>query len=205
MNRPFEEYADEELVELAKQGCDAAAEQLIRDYMELVQSKAHLYFMLGADREDIVQEGLIGIYKAIKNYDPTRGASFRTFADLCLNRQMITAIKAAGRKKHSPLNTSLSLDRPLADDESPKTLGETLAAGTDTDPEEMLLMGEMAQLLLSSENSLLSDFERRVLEQLLNGLSYRDIATLLGRSDKSVDNAIQRIRRKLDGFFAESD
>lgn len=205
MSKPFEECTDEELVDLAKQGCDAAAERLIRDYMEMVQSKAHLYFMLGADREDIVQEGLIGIYKAIKNYDPTRGASFRTFADLCLNRQMITAIKAAGRKKHSPLNTSLSLDRPLADDEFPKTLGETLAAGTDTDPEEMLLMGEMAQLLLSSENGLLSDFERRVLEQLLNGMAYRDIATLLGRSDKSVDNAIQRIRRKLEGFFAESE
>ena len=148
---------------------------------------------------------MIGIYKAINNYDEDRGASFRTFADLCVNRQIITAIKAAGRQKHVPLNTSLSLDRPIDTDESPKTLGETLSAGTDTDPEAVFLLGEMAQVLLSNRDSFLSGYERFVLGELIGGKSYRDIAREHGKSEKSVDNAIQRIRRKLRSFFAESD
>lgn len=205
MNPLYEHRTDEELAALASEGDEAAAEHLIQEYKELVKSKAHLYFMLGADREDIVQEGMIGIFKAIKNYDPTKGASFRTFADLCVNRQIITAIKAAGRQKHSPLNTSLSLDRPVDDDESPRTLGETLSAGTDTDPEAVFLMGEMAQLLFSHEESFLSPFERFVLGELIRGKTYRDIAREHGKTDKSVDNAIQRIRRKLHLFFGENN
>ena len=195
---------DEELAALASRGGEAAAEHLIQDYKELVKSKAHLYFMLGADRDDIVQEGMIGIFKAIKNYDPSKGASFRTFADLCVNRQIITAIKAAGRQKHAPLNTSLSLDRPVDDEESPRTLGETLSAGTDTDPEAVFLLGEMAQLLFSHQDSFLSPFERFVLGEMIRGKTYRDIARENGKSDKSVDNAIQRIRRKLHLFFDEN-
>ena len=204
MGRLYDQMSDEELADLASKGEEAAAEHLIRDYKELVKSKAHLYFMLGADREDIVQEGMIGIFKAIKNYDPSKGASFRTFADLCVNRQIITAIKAAGRQKHSPLNQSLSLDHPVADRESPRTLGETLAAGNDTDPEAVFLMGEMAQLLFSHEESFLSPFERFVLGELMQGKTYRDIASEHGKTDKSVDNAIQRIRRKLHLFFGEN-
>lgn len=200
----YEQLSDEQLVRLARDGDDAAAEQLIRDHMELVRSKAHLYFILGADRDDVVQEGMIGIYKAMQNFEPDRGASFRTFADLCVNRQIITAIKSAGRRKHAPLNTSLSLDCPVDAEESPKTLGETLAAGTDTDPEATFLLGEMGQLLFSNENSFLSAFERHVLGELIRGKTYRDIASESGKSDKSVDNAIQRIRRKLHAFFAES-
>ncbi|HPF18037.1 MAG: RNA polymerase sporulation sigma factor SigH [Bacillota bacterium] len=203
MSRQYEQRTDEELVALASEGDEIAAEHLIRNYMELVKSKARLYYMLGADREDIVQEGMIGIFKAIKNYDPDKGASFRTFADLCVNRQIITAIKAAGRRKHTPLNTSLSLDHPVADDDSPRTLGETLSAGTAADPEAVFLIGEMAQLLFSHENSFLSPFERMVLGELIHGKTYRDIARDRGRSDKSVDNAIQRIRRKLHLFFGE--
>ena len=117
MNNGYENRTDEELVALAREGHHRAAEQLIRNHTELIRAKANLYFILGADRDDIVQEGMIGIYKAINNYDEDRGASFRTFADLCVNRQIITAIKAAGRQKHVPLNTSLSLYRPIDTDE----------------------------------------------------------------------------------------
>lgn len=200
----YDSMNDEELAARASRGDEAAAEHLIQDYKELVKSKAHLYFVLGADRDDIVQEGMIGIFKAIKNYDPSKGASFRTFADLCVNRQIITAIKAAGRQKHAPLNMSLSLDRPVDDEESPRTLGETLSAGTDTDPEAIFLMGEMAQLLFSHQDSFLSPFERFVLGEMIRGKTYRDIARENGKSDKSVDNAIQRIRRKLHLFFDEN-
>ena len=192
---------DEELSKLAVKGNETAAEYLIKDYKELVKSKASLYFMLGADRDDIVQEGMIGIFKAIMNYDSGKGASFKTFADLCVNRQIITAIKSAGRYKHAPLNHSLSLDKPVNEDNLSYTLGETLAAGTETDPEEVLLMGEMAEILFSWKDSFLSEFERFVLGEIIKGKSYRDIAKENDKSDKSVDNAIQRIRRKLHIFF----
>jgi RNA polymerase sporulation-specific sigma factor len=201
MKKNFQSMTDEELAALAEQGDAAAAEYLIQKYKELVKSKAHLYFMLGADRDDIVQEGMIGIFKAIKNYDVEKGASFKTFADLCINRQIITAIKSASRHKHSPLNHSLSLDKPVAEGEYAQTLGETLAAGIQTDPEAVYLMGEMAGLLLSGEDRFLSAFERLVLQEMMSGKNYRDIAKEQGKSDKSVDNAIQRIRRKVHQFF----
>jgi RNA polymerase sporulation-specific sigma factor len=199
----FKNMTDEELSRLAVKGNEAAAESLIQDYKELVKSKASLYFMLGADRDDIVQEGMIGIFKAIMNYNPDKGASFKTFADLCVNRQIITAIKTAGRQKHAPLNHSLSLDKPVNEDDLSYTLGETLAAGTDTDPEEILLMGEMAEIMFSRRDSFLSEFERFVLGEIIKGKSYRDIAKENDKSDKSVDNAMQRIRRKLHIFFDE--
>src|SRR5665648_208998 len=201
MDNYFDSMSDEDLVDLAAKGDSAAAEYLIQEYKELVKSKAHLYFMLGGDRDDIVQEGMIGIFKAIKNYDADKGASFKTFADLCVNRQIITAIKSAGRHKHSPLNTSLSLDKPMSEGESAQTLGETLSAGIDTNPEAAFLMGEMAKLLFSSQESFLSNFERFVLGEMMQGKNYRDIAKEQGISDKSVDNAIQRIRRKIRLFF----
>lgn len=200
----FNDMTDEELSVLAVNGNEAAAEYLIKEYKELVKSKASLYFMLGGDRDDIVQEGMIGIFKAIMNYDSSKGASFKTFADLCVNRQIITAIKTAGRQKHSPLNQSISLDKPISEEDLSYTLGETLAAGTDTDPEEVLLMGEMAGILFSRRDSFLSDFERFVLGEIIKGKTYRDIASEQGKSDKSVDNAIQRIRRKLYIFFDEN-
>lgn len=201
MGNQFKNMTDEDLSALAVNGNEAAAEYLIKDYKELVKSKASLYFMLGADRDDIVQEGMIGIFKAIMNYDPGKGASFKTFADLCVNRQIITAIKSAGRQKHAPLNQSISLDKPINEEDLSYTLGETLAAGTDTDPEEVLLMGEMAEILFSRHDSFLSDFERFVLGEIIKGKSYRDIAKENDKSDKSVDNAIQRIRRKVHIFF----
>lgn len=201
MEKDFQSMTDEALATLAVGGDSAAADYLIQEYKELVKSKAHLYFMLGADRDDIVQEGMIGIFKAIKNYDIEKGASFKTFADLCVNRQIITAIKSAGRQKHSPLNSSLSLDKPVSEGEYSQTLGETLAAGIDTDPEAVYLMGEMAELLLTTKDNFLSIFERVVLQDMMNGKTYRDIAKEQGKSEKSVDNAIQRIRRKLRLFF----
>lgn len=200
----FNDMTDEELSVLAANGDETAAEYLIKQYKEFVKFKAHLYFMLGADRDDIVQEGMIGIFKAIMNYDSTKGASFKTFADLCVNRQIITAIKTAGRQKHSPLNQSVSLDKPMNEEDLSYTLGETLAAGTDTDPEEVLLMGEMAGILFKQCDSFLSDYERLVLGEMIKGKTYRDIAKQQNKSDKSVDNAIQRIRRKLHIFFDEN-
>lgn len=199
----FKNMTDEALAMLAAKGNEAAVESLIQDYKELVKSKASLYFMFGADRDDIVQEGMIGIFKAIMNYNPEKGASFKTFADICVNRQIITAIKTAGRQKHAPLNHSISLDKPVTEDDLSYTLGETLAAGTDTDPEQVLLMGEMAEILFSNQESFLSEFERFVLGEIIKGKSYRDIAKENDKPDKSVDNAIQRIRRKLHIFFDE--
>lgn len=199
----FNNMTDEALAMLAAKGNEAAVEYLIQDYKELVKSKASLYFMFGADRDDIVQEGMIGIFKAIMNYNPEKGASFKTFADICVNRQIISAIKTAGRQKHAPLNHSISLDKPVSEDDLSYTLGETLAAGTDTDPEQALLMGEMAEILFSNQESFLSEFERFVLGEIIKGKSYRDIAKENDKADKSVDNAIQRIRRKLHIFFDE--
>ncbi len=180
---------------------EAKTEELLEEYKDLVKAKAGLYFMLGADKEDIVQEGMIGLYKAIQNYDESKGTSFKTFADLCINRQIITAIKSSNRKKYSALNTAVSLDKPIGGEEDAQTLGESLAAGADTDPETIALLNEMTELLLAPEAKILSNAEREVLELLLQGGDYQSIAKYLGKSPKQIDNTIQRIRAKLKKFF----
>ena len=180
---------------------EAKTEKLLEEYKELVKAKAGLYFMLGGDKEDIIQEGMIGLYKAIQSYDEGKGASFKTYADICINRQIISAIKAANRKKFTPLNTALSFDKPMDDDPDSPSLAETLSAGTDTDPETIALLNEMTELLLSPDAKILSPFERTVIEAMLSGGDYQSIAKDLGKTPKQIDNTIQRIRTKLKKFF----
>lgn len=188
---------EEELVVFAQNGDGEAEEFLIRKYKEVVKTKVHLYFIIGADRDDIVQEGMIGIFKAIRSYDGSKQTSFRTFADLCINRQILSAIKQAARRKHSPLNMSISLNKPISDDNPIITLAETLSTDSNSDPETLLLIKEAMDQIGESSGRTLSYFESLVWSEYLLGRSYKEIADNLGKPLKSIDNAIQRTKRKL--------
>ena len=194
-------FTDEELVDCAQKGDEPAEEFLIRKYKDVVRSKAHLYFMVGADREDIVQEGMIGIFKAIRSYNVGKQASFHTFAEICINRQIITAIKRAGRLKHSPLNTSVSLSRPISDEDPAKTLEETLSSNSNTDPEALLLLKENMDYIEGNGADIFSDLELSVWNEYLKGKTYLEISEITGRSPKAIDNAIQRTKRKLELYL----
>lgn len=197
----LEKMEHEQLVMLAQNGDSNAEEFLIRKYKDVVRSKAHLYFMVGADSEDIVQEGMIGIFKAIRSYDKTKQASFHTFAEICINRQIITAIKRATRLKHSPLNTSVSLSRPLSDTEPDTTLEEILSSSSNTDPEAIFLLKENMGYIEGNGADIFSDLELSVWNEYLKGKSYLQIAEITGKSTKTIDNAIQRTKRKLELYL----
>lgn len=201
MERDYVELTDEKLVNLAQDGDENAEEFLIRKYKDVVRSKAHLYFMVGADSEDIVQEGMIGIFKAIRSYNKTKQASFHTFAEICINRQIITAIKRATRLKHSPLNTSVSLSKPLSEAEPDTTLEETLSSNSNTDPEALFLLKEDMGYIEGNGTEIFSDLELRVWNEYLKGRSYLQIAEITGRPSKAIDNAIQRTKRKLELYL----
>jgi len=201
MERDYVELTDERLVNLAQDGDENAEEFLIRKYKDVVRSKAHLYFMVGADSEDIVQEGMIGIFKAIRGYNKTRQASFHTFAEICINRQIITAIKRATRLKHSPLNTSVSLSKPLSEAEPDTTLEETLSSNSNTDPEALFLLKEDMGYIEGNGSEIFSDLELNVWNEYLKGRSYLQIAEITGRPPKAIDNAIQRTKRKLELYL----
>jgi len=200
----FEEYkqmSDDELVELVHQGDMEAQETLIKRYKNFVLAKSRSYFLVGADREDIVQEGMIGLYKAVRDYKIERLASFRAFAELCITRQIITAIKAATRQKHQPLNTYISLNKPIYDEESDRTLLDILKGGKLSNPEALFISNETYDLIESEISSMLSDLEFDVLQEYLDGKSYQKIAEALNKHVKSVDNALQRVKRKLEVFL----
>lgn len=197
----YEKMTDETLAILAQDGDETAEEFLIRKYKDVVRSKAHLYFMVGAGSEDIVQEGMIGIFKAIRGYDKAKQASFHTFAEICINRQIITAIKRATRLKHSPLNTSVSLSRPLSDSEPDTTLEETLSSDSNSDPEALILLKEDMDYIGGNGADIFSDLEMNVWNEYLKGRSYLQIAEITGRSPKAIDNAIQRMKRKLELYL----
>ena len=197
----LEDLQDEELVWLAKDGNEAALEFLINKYKNFVRAKARTYFLVGADREDIIQEGMIGIYKAIRDYRSDRLASFRAFAELCITRQIITAIKTATRQKHIPLNSYVSLNKPVFDEESERTLLDIVAPLTITDPEELLISQEEVADIEGKMDELLSPLEKEVVVLYLEGKSYVEIAEQLDRHVKSVDNALQRVKRKLEGYL----
>ncbi|WP_407635730.1 RNA polymerase sporulation sigma factor SigH [Halanaerobium saccharolyticum] len=200
----FEEYqqmSDDELVELVHQGDMEAQETLIKRYKNFVLAKSRSYFLVGADREDIVQEGMIGLYKAVRDYKIERLASFRAFAELCITRQIITAIKAATRQKHQPLNTYISLNKPIYDEESDRTLLDILKGGKLSNPEALFISNETYDLIESEISSMLSDLEFDVLQEYLDGKSYQKIAESLDKHVKSVDNALQRVKRKLEVFL----
>ena len=195
---------DEDIVELSHHGDSDAEEYLLNKYKNFVRSKARSYFLIGADHEDIVQEGMIGLYKAIRDYKPEKLSSFRAFAELCITRQIITAIKTATRQKHIPLNSYVSLNKPLYDEESDRTLLDVIMEGRIDDPEEMIINRENLGNIHNRINEVLSSLEQEVLSQYLDGKSYQEIAESLGRHVKSIDNALQRVKRKLEKYLEEN-
>lgn len=200
----FDEKLDEEIVLEAKNGNVRAQEYLISKYENFVKAKAKSYFLIGADKEDIYQEGMIGLYKAIRDFKPDKLTSFKAFAELCVTRQIITAIKTATRQKHIPLNTYVSLNKPIYEEESDRTLLDVLAGFRITDPEELVISQEQMEHIEGEISKVLSDLELEVLTSYLDGKSYQEIACDLDRHAKSIDNALQRVKRKLEKCLSDS-
>ena len=198
MNSKFQNKTDEEIVIEAKNNNSLAQEFIISKYENFVKAKAKSYFLIGADKEDIYQEGMIGLYKAIRDFNPDKLTSFRAFAEICVTRQIITAIKTATRQKHIPLNTYVSLNKPIFEEESERTLLDVLASLKITDPEELVISEEQMEYIQSEIKNVLSDLEQEVLKSYLDGKSYQEIACDLDRHAKSIDNALQRVKRKLE-------
>ena len=194
----FEDRLDEEVVIEAQKRNVRAQEYLINKYKNFVKAKAKSYFLIGADKEDIYQEGMIGLYKAIRDFKADRLSSFRAFAEICVTRQIITAIKTATRQKHIPLNTYISLNKPIYDDESDRTLLDVLSGAKITDPEELVISREEVLSIQNEIGEVLSELEMEVLMSYLDGKSYQEIACDLDRHAKSIDNALQRVKRKLE-------
>ena len=202
---PYDKCTDEEVAEMSHQGDTAAEEYLLNKYKNFVRSKARSYFLVGADHEDIVQEGMIGLYKAIRDFRTDKLSSFRAFAELCITRQIITAIKTATRQKHIPLNNYVSLNKPLYDEESDRTLLDVIMEGRISDPEEMIINRENVGNIHTKISEVLSGLEQEVLSEYLDGKSYQEIAENLGRHVKSIDNALQRVKRKLEKYLEEGE
>ena len=193
----YSSMSDEDIVALCRNGDNVAEEYLLNKYKNFVRSKARSYFLIGADHEDIVQEGMIGLYKAIRDFRPDKLSSFRAFAELCITRQIITAIKTATRQKHIPLNNYVSLNRPIYDEDSDRTLLDVITEETPSNPEEMLIDREDLSVIEGRIGQMLSDLEKEVLVRYMEGKSYVEISEEMGRHVKSIDNALQRIKRKL--------
>ncbi|NMA02209.1 MAG: RNA polymerase sporulation sigma factor SigH [Clostridia bacterium] len=196
---------DEGIVELAKEGDTYALEYLIHKYKNFVRAKARSYFLIGADREDIIQEGMIGLYKAIRDYRCDKLSSFRAFAELCITRQIITAIKTATRQKHIPLNSYVSLNKPIYDEDSDRTLLDVISGTKITDPEELIISREEFDDIEEKMGEILSSLEWKVLMSYLEGKSYQEIAVDLHRHVKSIDNALQRVKRKLERYLKKRE
>ncbi|BAK14619.1 DNA-directed RNA polymerase specialized sigma subunit [Solibacillus silvestris StLB046] len=194
----FEHLTDEELVEQVHLGNTDALDYLISKYRLFVKAKARSYFLIGADKEDIIQEGMIGLYKAIRDFKEDKLASFRAFAELCITRQIITAIKTATRQKHIPLNSYVSLDKPIYDEESERTLMDIITSPISDDPEYLMINREDYLYLEEKMGEVLSELEQQVLVRYLEGQSYNEISEELDRHVKSIDNALQRVKRKLE-------
>jgi RNA polymerase sporulation-specific sigma factor len=201
----LEYLTDEEIADLAKNGNVNALEYLINKYKNFVRAKARTYFLIGADKEDIIQEGMIGLYKAIRDYRSDRQASFRAFAEICVTRQIITAIKTATRQKHIPLNSYVSLNKPVFDEESERTLGEVVTTGKAGNPEDLFINQENLLDIESTMQRILSPLEQEVVALYLEGKSYVEIAQQLNRHVKSVDNALQRVKRKLEQYLEKRE
>lgn len=196
--------SDEALVSLAKSDNGAAFDFLLKKYSELVKKIANRYFLVGADHDDLVQEGMIGLFKAVHSYDNGKNASFRSFAELCVTRNILTAIKSATRQKHKPLNSYVSLDRPVyAGENEDSTLMDVIGRDETVNPEDILLSRERVNVLEKRLARFLSPLECKVLIRYLRGEDYGDIARCLGTDRKAVDNAIQRIRRKFEKIVSD--
>jgi RNA polymerase sporulation-specific sigma factor len=197
----FTGLSDEEIIVIIQQGNTDALDFLITKYRPFVRMKGRSYFLIGGDQEDIIQEGMIGLYKAIRDFRPDRLSSFKAFAELCITRQIITAIKTATRQKHIPLNTSVSLDRPVYSEDSERTLLDVIAGPILDDPEDLMIHREDYDHMEEEINKVLSDLEKQVLTLYLEGQTYQEISDELNRHVKSVDNALQRIKRKLENYM----
>ena len=202
-NENYSKLSDEEVIKLIKSGDKNALDYIMHKYKEVVNIKVSKYFIIGAEKEDIVQEGLIGLYKAIKNFDPEKENSFKTFANLCIERQLITAIKTSNRQKHMPLNSYLSLNMSAYEDEETETVIDVFDSSLTEDPLETLTKKEYYIAIENAIDKSLSDFEKKVLNSFAKGESYVQIANKLNTPVKSVDNAIQRIRKKAIRDIAE--
>ncbi len=194
----YKKYDDSELVCMANEGNYFAEQYIINKYKKHVKMKARTYFLIGADREDIIQEGMIGLYKAVRNYDGLKQSSFNTFAEICINRQIITAIKTATRQKHMPLNYYVSLNQTLNHDSSERTLLDVVDDININDPMALFITKERFKEIEDNLKKVLSKLEMQVLELYLDGKTYREIALEIKRNTKSIDNAIQRIKSKIE-------
>ena len=201
----YAEMNDEFLVQLFQDGDGEASEFLMKKYRSFVRAKASRYFLIGGEREDIVQEGMIGLYKAIRDFRVDKLSSFKAFAELCITRQIITAVKSATRQKHGPLNSYVSLNKPIYEEESNHTLMDVITGPTNMDPIQMLIDQEKASDLERKMSEKLSDLEKRVLELHIAGHSYVEISQNVNTHVKSIDNALQRIKRKMERYLEKKE
>ncbi|MDM5356599.1 RNA polymerase sporulation sigma factor SigH [Peribacillus sp. ACCC06369] len=201
LNEKYLQFEDDELIGLVHTGDSEALDYLIQKYRNFVRAKARTYFLIGADKEDIVQEGMIGLYKAVRDFKGDKLSSFKAFAELCITRQIITAIKTATRQKHIPLNSYVSLDKPIYDEDSDRTLMDIISGTKVLDPEELIINQEEFDDIELKMAELLSDLERKVLALYLDGQTYQEISEELNRHVKSIDNALQRVKRKLERYL----
>lgn len=201
----YASLSDEDIVQAFRLGESEALEFLINKYRNFVRAKARSYFLIGADREDIIQEGMIGLYKSIRDFRADKQSSFKAFAELCITRQIITAIKTATRQKHIPLNSYISLDKPIYDEDSDRTLLDVISGTQICDPEQLAINKEEFMGLEDKMSEILSDLERKVLMLYLDGQSYQEISVDLDRHVKSIDNALQRVKRKLEKYLEVRD
>lgn len=197
MQKDLNTLGDEELVLLSVEGNTEAEETILQRYKNYVKSKARTYYLIGADNDDIVQEGMIGLYKAVRDFDPGKNITFKTFADVCITRQILTAIRTANRNKHNPLNGSISMNTPLFSEDSGTTVMNLIQQSSVSNPEEIFIIDENIKEIKNIISKKLSNFENNVLELYLDGLSYVEISETMNKSIKSVDNALQRIKKKL--------
>jgi RNA polymerase sporulation-specific sigma factor len=203
----FPEYDfmnENDIISLAQKGDDMAMECIMKKYSTLVRSKARAYFLIGADKDDIMQEGMIGLYKAVKDYNQNKTSSFTSFADLCVTRQIITAIKMATRQKHMPLNSYVSLNKSLFEEED-KTLFDLISKAEEGNPEDMIIGREHLEILQKKIDESLSKMESEVLKNYLKGKDYHEIAVEMGKELKAVDNALQRIKKKIYSLLIDGE
>lgn len=193
----YDDMTDEEIINEFKNGDLYALEHLLNKYKNFVRFKARSYYLIGGDSEDVIQEGMIGLYKSIIDYDESKMCCFKHFADICINRQIFTAIKTATRQKHMPLNSSISLNKPIYGKDSSVKLLDIIGEGGKIDPEEVLIYREELLRLKNKVQEVLSKLELEVFLLYIEGISYEEIAMEIGRCNKSIDNALQRIKRKL--------
>ena len=199
----YDQYSDEELIVRLREGETEISDYLMEKYKEFVRKKARAMFLIGGETDDLIQEGMIGLFKAVRDYAPDQNSSFYSFAKLCITRQLYSAITASRRKKHSPLNSYISLYETGADDQNP--LIETVEAEGQNNPEELLISQEYATLIESRLEEALSDLESRVLYLHLRGTDYKTIAKLLDKSPKTIDNALQRIKNKTEKILKSDE